>query len=118
MSLSTNLVDEAPVVLRNGRALVASIKVTQFVFDAPALYLQVFNTNAPTVGTTAPVMVIPVPAGSTQWPEWTKIDFAGKRGGMHFATGLSVAVTTTHDGSTGPDAGDDPQVIIDWEPVG
>jgi hypothetical protein len=116
--LSTNLVDEAPVVLRSGRALIASIKITQFVFDAPALFLQVFNTNAPTVGTTAPVMVLPVPAGTTQWPEWRKFVFAGKLGGLQFATGLSLAVTTTHDGSTGPDAGDDPQVIVDWEAVG
>lgn len=114
--VSTTIQGATATVLRNGRAQVKSIKVEQWTFDAPVLYLQLFNTNNPTVGTTAPVMVIPIPAGSTilQGPQ-VKAEFQSEYGGLPFATGLSLAVTTTHDGATGPDAGDEPRVTVHYE---
>jgi hypothetical protein len=58
-----------------------------------------------------------VPAGRTDFQFVArKVQFSGQ-GGEYFATGLSMAVTTTHDGSTAPQAGDEPEVILDFEPV-
>lgn len=117
--VSTTLQDETPLVLRNGRALVKSIQVEQWTPDAPALYLQVFNTNNPTVGTTAPVLVVPIPAGNSALQKTeVKMEFQSQHGGLPFATGLSAAVTTDHNGATGPDAGDEPRVTIHYETLG
>jgi len=108
-------VDETGVVISSVACLLRSIKVLQKTEDAPVLYLQVFNHASPTVGTTAPVMVLQVPAGitGTLVPETTKI--SGTRGGKYLATALTIAVTTTHDGNTAPDAGDEPDVDVDYQ---
>ncbi len=104
-------------VVRNGACTVERIRARQYAGAAPRLYLQLFNTNAPTVGTTAPEMVIPVPAGDTK-KEATQRDVRISGNGKNFSTGLSYAVTTVHDGAVAPTAGQEPEVIIDWEPVG
>lgn len=111
--------------VRNGRCLVRNIRVAQRVAAAPELYLIVFNNNAPTVGTVSPTaqnMVIPVPAGNAN-VDAAVLDLAwtGKFGGLHFNTGLSYVVATTPNnanGVAGPTAGQEPEVIIDYEPLG
>lgn len=119
MESRTNAADEVAVVVRNGRCLLKSIKMEQRKSDAPVLYLQIFNTNAPTVGITAPVMVLQVSAGSTNLDvAIDKVIFDGKFGGKYLATGFSYAVTATHDGAGAPDAGDEPTIIVHYENLG
>lgn len=107
------------VVVRNGRTLLKSVLCEQRKVTAPVLYLQIFNTSAPTVGTTAPVIVLQIPAGNAN-VELTmlKAAFEGKFGGLDLGTGFSYAVTTTHDGLTAPTAGDEPLVEIHYEQLG
>jgi hypothetical protein len=105
--------------VRSGKTFVKNIRVGQRTTDAPRLFLQLFNNNAPTVGTTAPEIVVPVPAGNGNLDQQAlDVQLWGKFGGAYFDTGLAYAVTTTHDGSTNPDAGDEPEVIVDYEPLG
>ena len=106
-------------VVRNGRTLLKSVLVEQRTTDAPVLYLQIFNTNAPTVGTTAPVEVIQVPAGNANVDvNNKKVEYQTKLGGFDLGTGFAYAVTTTHDGNTAPTAGQEPLVEIHYEAIG
>ena len=104
------------VVVRAGITEVKRIRVKQFNSAAPRLFLQLFNTNAPTVGTTAPELVLRIPAGDSK-KDSARAQYQINGNDMNFATGLSYAVTTTHDGNTAPTAGHEPEVIVDWEPL-
>ena len=105
--------------VRSGASLVRSVKVEQRATAAGALSLQIFNTNSPTVGTTAPIMVVPVPAGnSTLEASVLDISLHGPLGGLYCSTGLSYACTTTPSGSTNPTAGQEPTVRVDYNQVG
>ena len=107
------------VAVRNGRTLLKSVKIEQRTGAAPVLYLQIFNTNAPTVGTTAPVEVIQVPAGDAALQLKTKkVAYQADFGGFDLGTGFAYAVTTTHDGLTAPTAGQEPLVEIHYEHLG
>lgn len=106
-------------VVRNGAVLLKNIKVEQRAVAAPRLFLQIFNTNAPTVGTTAPELVIPVAAGNANKDSTrNELRAHGEHGGLLLGTGCAYAVTTTHDGNTAPTAGQEPTVTIDYEHVG
>lgn len=105
------------LAIRNGACIIKRVRVRQYAGAAPRLFLQLFNTNAPTVGTTAPEMVIPVPAGNTKMNATVRdVNFTGDS--EQFGTGLAIAVTTVHDGAVAPTAGQAPEVIVDWEPLG
>lgn len=115
----TNAQNATATVVRNGRTILKSIKVEQRASAAPVLYLQIFNTNAPTVGTTAPVEVIQVPAGNANVDvNDKKVVYQAKFGGFDLSTGFSYAATTTHDGNTAPTAGQEPTVEIHYETLG
>lgn len=115
----TDAANATAVAVRNGRTHIKNIRVEQRASAAPQLFLQVFNTNAPTVGTTAPEVVVPVPAGQANMDLVTlDLPLMAKRGGLELGTGFAYAVTTTHDGLTAPTAGQEPTVIIDYEPLG
>lgn len=114
-----NAAENTAVVIRTGATRLKAVKVEQRTFDAPQLYLQLFNTASITPGTTAPVAVVPIPAGKAERQMMdSKIICTGAEGGIVFPTALGYCVTTTHDGATDPDAGDEPVVIIDWEALG
>jgi len=108
--------DETVGVVHNGAAYLTDIAVRQFTGDAPVLYLQIFNAASPTVGTTAPTTVFQIPAGRPNEITYLRARFETERGGHPFGTAITVAVTTTHDGSTGPDSGDEPEVVVHWQP--
>ena len=56
-------------------------------------YIQVFDTtSAPTLGTTAPTFVVPIPPGAA-----ANVEFAN---GIAIANGIKIAATTTATGST------------------
>lgn len=115
----TNAAGASAVSVRAGATRLRGVRVEQRAPAAPALFLQVFNTNSPTVGTTAPVLVVPVPAGSGQLSTPTlRAIFKGTQGALFLSTGLAYAVTTTPTGSTGPTGGQEPTVIVDYEPLG
>jgi len=102
---------------RTGSARLKNIRVTQRTGAAARLFLQVFDAVAPTVGTTLPTLIIPVPAGNTQSDgEVLETRLSSNRGGAIFGTAISFAVTTTATGLTAPTAGQEPEVSIDWEP--
>lgn len=67
-----------------------------FNSNTSTIYVQIFNalTSGVTLGTTAPVLSIGVPAGAA-------VDFE-QANGIAFATAISVACTTTRQGSTAP----------------
>jgi hypothetical protein len=71
------------VGVRTGATLLRKIKVKATVFDSPVLYIQIWNTasGSVTIGTTAPIMVLQVPAGDAVTPlkEQTFI-FVGPKG--------------------------------------
>lgn len=111
--------DNTAVVARTGRTKIKSVKVSQRVGAAAQLYLQLFNTASITPGTTTPVLVLLVPAGDTLMDAMQiKYVFTGMRGGIDFSTALGYCVTTVHDGGTAPTAGQEPEVVINWEPLG
>ena len=98
--------------------VIKKLRCRQFTKDAPKLFLQVHNKNAPTMGTDLPDIVIPIPAGiSAQDAMVTKATFYGPFGGAYLATAFSYAVTTTATGLTAPDAGDEPEVEIHYEKI-
>ena len=109
------------VGVHTGALLLRKIKIKATVLDSPVLYIQIFNTasGSVTLGTTAPIMVLQVPAGNAVTPlaEHTFI-FVGPKGGYQLGTALTIACTTTHDGNTAPDAGDRPHVTVDYAPIG
>lgn len=115
----TNAANATAVAVRSGRTHLKNIRLTQRTGAAPRLFLQVFNTNAPTVGTTAPEAVFPVPAGDSNL-DCTMLDMPlmGKRGGLELGTGFAYAVTTTPSNAVAPTAGQEPKVEIDYEPLG
>lgn len=110
--------DNTAVVIRTGSTKLTAIKAVQRTFDAPVLYLQLFNTASITPGTTAPVKVIPIPAGAVQDAKAIKEAYSGTHGGIEFGTALGYCVTTAHDNGVAPDAGDEPELEIQWEPLG
>lgn len=104
------------VALGAGPFVLTSVKVRRYV-GAAALFLQIFDNNAPTVGTTAPYLVLPIPLFVSGMPEVNqKYPFAGNRGGVRMRSGLSYAVTTTPGGLTDPIAGEEPTVEMYYEP--
>jgi len=105
------------LLARTGSARIKNIRVTQRAGAAPRLFLQLFDATAPTVGTTVPTMVIPIPAGNTQSDgEVLEIRPSSNRGGMVFGTAISFAATTTAVNAVAPTAGQEPEVSVDWEP--
>jgi len=119
MQSRTDAQNATATEVRSGATLLKNFKVEQRTTDAPRLFLQIFNIASPTVGTDAPEVVIPVPAGSGNFDS-ARLggQFQGNGGGLYLSTALSYAVTTTHDGNTAPDAGDEPVVILDYEQLG
>lgn len=72
--------------------------------------VQVFNTDDTdvTLGVTAPFMVLHCEGGKGQGYRF----HPGNDGQSTFGTGVSIAATTDHDGSTAPNAADRPDVIV------
>lgn len=110
--------DETPVVLGSGKQHLKKIHVFQRTFDAPALFVQLFNDATPDVGTDLPDVVLRVPPGKVD-NQATYADYilGTDEGGLQYATALAVAVTTTASGGTGPTAGDEPEVLISHDPA-
>lgn len=119
MVVKISALEATGTLIRDGATLLRKIKIKASVSDSPVLSIQVHNSAAPTIGTDAPVHVIQVPAGNTVTPlaEHTFI-FVGPKGGYELDTGLYLACTTTHDGSTDPTAGDEPHVTVDYAALG
>jgi len=62
-------------------------------------FLQLWDNANPNPGTTAPRMVIPIPAIATQGL-MRKFKLIMPNGGLRFGTALTCLLTTTHDGET------------------
>jgi hypothetical protein len=113
----TPAANATPVNLGTGSWRLTAVRVRQNLATAAELFLQIFNKNAPTVGTDTPRLVLSVPAGdATVNPRVQKYPMSGNKGGLHFGTALSYAVTTTPGGLTNPVAGQEPDVELWFEP--
>jgi hypothetical protein len=112
--------DNTVVVIRTGATRIKAVLVRQRTFDAPVLFLKLFDDATVTMNAQAADFSIRVPAGRAGVDAQTaKIIFAGNEGGLIFATALTYGVSKLNTVSdTTPDAGDEPEVIIDWEPLG
>jgi len=107
--------DETVVAITSVKNIVRSIKIRQHKTDAPVLYLQMFNNASPTLGVTKPNKVVEIPAGIPNQAAYVTEGINGNFGGKYFTTALAIAVATTPDGATAPDAGDEPEVVIDYQ---
>ena len=115
MALSrTDNADATAVAVRNGATRVKRVTITQRSNTAARLYLQIFNSNSPTVGTTAPDAVVPIPAGRAGMQIIQTAIFAGNLGGLLLPTGCAYAVTTTPTGAAGPSGSDRPRIDLHW----
>lgn len=115
MALSRTLnADATAVAVRSGATRVKTVILTQRSNTAARLYLQIFNTNAPTVGTTAPELVVPLQAGRAGMQIIQKVVLASNLGGLLLPTGCAYAVTTTPTGAAGPSGTDRPKVDLHW----
>lgn len=79
--------------VRGGASTVYMISVDNSLNAGGASYLKLYNDAAPTVGTTAPTLVIPVAASGTG--VWVNLS------GFAFATALSLACVTDGGGTAG-----------------
>lgn len=114
-----NAAGNTAVVIRTGSTKINAVRVEQRVAAAPLLYLQLFNTATVTPGTTLPTKVVMIPAGVAELQAMIlKETYSSNRGGLEFGAALTYCVTTVHDGGVAPTAGQEPVVIIDWEPLG
>jgi hypothetical protein len=107
--------------IRTGATFLSRIRARQLNNTAPVLYLQLFNvaSGSVTLGTTVPNLVLEIPAGvASHDGDSLAVKFDGKEGGKKFSTALSIACTTTATGSTAPTAGQEPDVNVDWNPLG
>ncbi len=115
MALSrTNNADATAVSVRSGATRVKRVTCTQRSNTAARLYLQIFNSNTPTVGTTAPDTVIAIPAGRAGMQVIQAAVFGSNLGGLLLPTGCAYAVTTTPTGAAGPSGTDRPRVDLHW----
>lgn len=92
----TALLSNTPVTVQGSATSLYTAVIDNTANPSAATYLQFFDTPSPTVGTTAPKFVIPVPAGG-YWSQGF-----GTEGKVAFATALTVAATTTRTGATAP----------------
>lgn len=108
----------------------AKSELSSVVIETPdgmtnKVFLQIFDNSSPTVGTTVPDIVVPIPAPpvdtilgqNIKGKKKYKVVLAGPKGGLDFSSGLSYAVTTTGNGNTDPAAGDKPTVLVFYQPV-
>jgi hypothetical protein len=78
--------------VRGGASTVYVVEVDNSL-NAATSYLKFYDNAAPTVGTTAPTLVIPATLGETE--RWTNL------AGYAFATALSFACVTDGGGTAG-----------------
>ena len=82
--------DEVPKVVTSAATTMYAWKLINP--NEETVYLKLYNSAAPTVGTTAPLTIIPVPAGDGTNPGiYEKSDLEPYR---RFSSALSVAVVT------------------------
>jgi hypothetical protein len=66
-----------------------------------------------------PDIIVPILAGETHRDaQQLKAEFQGTKGGAYCSAGLSYAVSASFGLMTAPDAGDEPEVILDYNEVG
>src|SRR3990167_9992124 len=86
--------DNTVVVIRNGATRVKSVTVRQRTFDAPVLFLKLFDDATVTMASQAADFSIRVPAGRSDVDaQVAKVVFSGNEGGLIFATALTYAVS-------------------------
>lgn len=91
----TNLGATADQNIRAGATTLYQVKIDNSA-NASIVYLQCYDNAAPTVGTTAPNMILPCPASTSKT---YVIDLAA---GYPFVTALSLACTTAPTGAVSP----------------
>lgn len=91
----TNLTATADQNIRSGATTLYQVKIDNSA-NSSIVYLQLFDNASPTVGTTAPNMVLPCPASTSKT---YVIDLSN---GYPFVTALSLACTTLPTGAVSP----------------
>jgi hypothetical protein len=88
--------------VRGGASTVFMVTADNTLNGGAASYLKFYDNAAPSVGTTDPVLIIPIAAGGTA--TWTNL------AGFAFATALSFACVTT--AGTGGIVGPSSNVVV------
>ena len=92
----TALLSNSAVTVQGSATSLYTLIVDNTMNPSVVTYLQFFDAASPTVGTTAPKFVIPVPAGG-YWSQGF-----GTEGKIAFSTALTVAATNTRTGGAAP----------------
>lgn len=92
-----NAADETPITVKSDEAFLGHLEVSNI--NADDLFIQLFDTASPTVGTITPIQSLLIPQGNTTVRGALDQVWGN---GLHFTAALAYAVTTTPTGSTGP----------------
>lgn len=93
--------------VNGGAATIYLIEIDNTTNSATTVYLKLYNATAPTIGTTAPDIIIPCPGGSIVRAS------LGAATAISFGTGLSFAcVTAGGTGGTGSPTNDVAVAIV------
>lgn len=110
--------DATAILSRSGTTRLQSVTAYIRAESSARLYIQLFNSASPTVGTDTPDMVLMIPPGRAGKQKKVKFIFASEEGGAYFNTGLTAAVTTTPNGNTSPASADRPELVLKYDPAG
>lgn len=96
-----NAVNATYATIKGSTGKLGGISVSNV--NATDAWLQIFNSTAPTVGTTTPTFSFLIPKGDGSARGTYDIAFGAD--GCTFATGITIAGTTTSTGNTSPGTG-------------
>lgn len=106
------------IAIRNGTTRLQKVQAYIRAASSARLYIQLFNSNSPTIGTTTPDLILMIPPGRVGKQKKVSFIFASEEGGCYLSSGLSAAVTTTPTGSTNPESADRPELVIKYDNAG
>jgi hypothetical protein len=111
----TTWADTTEVAVTTAATWVKGVEVTVQEDSTAEVYVQLFNATGVTPGTTAPNVVLPIPAVTADNRKKRKYVFPG---GLAFGIALEWFVSTTHDGATAPTTDNLPlEAILYYEPM-
>lgn len=102
-SENTDVDENAVDDVRNGKCRIEAVTVVNGA--AAVNYVKIYDHTGPTVGGTAPVLTLPVPASVTRTFELRQYDADGNyEGGIQFKNGVSYACVSDGGGTAGTTA--------------
>lgn len=115
VSRTTAFTDDTEVTATGSAGRLLAVRIQSNPSQQNTIFLQIWDATNPNPGTTAPTMVLPIPATHASRRGGSKYHFAQ---GVLFATAITYLVTTTATGDTVPTSNDAiGAVTLYWEPI-